>query len=52
MSEGSETRFLVVGGGLAGLSFALKAADMGGVLVLCKGSLMESNSSHSLALPN
>ena len=44
MSRGSETRFLVVGGGLAGLSFALKVADMGGVLVLCKGSLMESNS--------
>ena len=35
--------FLVIGSGIAGLSFALKAADHGSVIVLSKGKAMDSN---------
>lgn len=35
--------FLVLGAGIAGLSFALRAAEHGSVTVLCKGQLIESN---------
>lgn len=37
------TDFLVIGAGIAGLSFALRAAKHGSVTVLAKGKLMESN---------
>ena len=42
MSEHAD--FLVIGGGLAGLTFALTAARSGKVLVLTKGSSTESAS--------
>ncbi len=35
--------FLVIGAGIAGLSFAIRAAKHGKVVVLSKGSVMESN---------
>ncbi len=35
--------FLVIGSGIAGLSFALRAAAHGSVTVLCKGKLLDSN---------
>ena len=35
--------FLVIGSGIAGLSFALKAADHGSVIVLSKGKAIDSN---------
>ncbi len=35
--------FLVIGAGIAGLSFAIRAAKHGSVLVLVKGGLFESN---------
>ncbi len=38
-----QTDFLVLGAGIGGLSFALRAAEVGQVTVLCKGKLMESN---------
>ncbi|MCL2597918.1 MAG: L-aspartate oxidase [Paludibacter sp.] len=37
--------FLVIGGGIAGISFALKAAKYGKVALLCKTNLHESNTS-------
>lgn len=37
------TDFLVIGAGIAGLSFALRAAKHGSVTVLAKGKLMDSN---------
>jgi L-aspartate oxidase len=39
--------FLVVGSGLAGLSFALKVADKGKVAVITKSSLNETNTSYA-----
>ena len=39
--------FLVVGGGIAGISFALKAAKYGKVALLCKTTLEESNTSYA-----
>lgn len=39
--------FLVVGGGIAGISFALKAAKHGKVALLCKTTLEESNTSYA-----
>ena len=39
--------FLVVGSGLAGLSFALKVADKGKVAVLSKSKLQETNTSYA-----
>ncbi len=35
--------FLVIGSGLAGMSFALKVADKGKVAILCKNKLEEAN---------
>jgi L-aspartate oxidase len=42
-----EYDFLVVGSGLAGLSFALKVADYGKVAILTKTDLMETNTSYA-----
>lgn len=39
--------FLVIGSGLAGISFALKAAPYGKVALLCKSTLDESNTSYA-----
>lgn len=39
--------FLVVGGGIAGISFALKASKFGRVALLCKTTLEESNTSYA-----
>lgn len=39
--------FLVIGGGIAGISFALKAARHGKVALLCKTTLSESNTSYA-----
>src|SRR5512135_2969488 len=39
--------FLVIGSGLAGLTFALKAAPYGTVGVLTKADLVESNTSYA-----
>ncbi len=37
------SNFLVIGSGIAGLSFALRAAEHGSVIILTKGKAMESN---------
>jgi len=39
--------FLVIGSGIAGISFALKAAQYGKVALLCKATLGESNTSYA-----
>jgi L-aspartate oxidase len=39
--------FLVIGGGMAGISFALKAAKHGKVALLCKTTLEESNTTYA-----
>lgn len=41
------TDFLVIGSGVAGLSFALKAADLGKVLVITKKNKEESNTRYA-----
>ena len=38
-----ETEFLVIGAGIGGLSFALRAAEVGTVTVVCKEKLLDSN---------
>lgn len=35
--------FLIIGSGIAGMSYALKVADHGKVAILCKSKLMDSN---------
>lgn len=39
--------FLVIGAGIAGISFALKASKLGKVALLCKTTLDESNTSYA-----
>ena len=39
--------FLVIGGGIAGITFALKAAKHGKVALLCKTTLHDSNTSYA-----
>jgi L-aspartate oxidase len=39
--------FLVIGSGIAGMSFALKVAEKGRVAILCKTSLEEANTSYA-----
>jgi len=39
--------FLVIGSGIAGISFALKAASYGKVALLCKTTLSETNTSYA-----
>ncbi len=39
--------FLVIGSGIAGLSFALKVADHGSVCIITKGSITESNTTYA-----
>jgi len=41
------TDFLVIGGGIAGLSFALKAASLGSVAVLAKAGSADANTSYA-----
>ncbi len=42
-----ETEFLVLGSGIAGLSFALKVAEFGKVILISKTSLEESNTKYA-----
>ena len=42
-----ETDFLVIGSGIAGLSFALKVAEHGKVILLSKSTLEESNTKYA-----
>ncbi|OFX83598.1 MAG: L-aspartate oxidase [Bacteroidetes bacterium GWF2_33_16] len=42
-----ETDFLVIGSGLAGLSFALKVADQGKVIIISKTSIDETNTRYA-----
>ncbi len=42
-----ESDFLVIGGGIAGLMFALKAAEAGSVVVLTKASEADANTSYA-----
>ena len=46
-SEHVTTDFLVIGGGIAGLSFALKAASLGSVAVLAKAGSADANTSYA-----
>jgi L-aspartate oxidase len=43
----ARTDFLVIGSGVAGLSFALKAADLGKVLIITKKNKDESNTKYA-----
>lgn len=43
----TNSQFLVIGSGIAGLSFALKAATLGDVTILTKKTLIESNSDYA-----
>ena len=42
-----ETDFLVIGSGVAGLTFALKVAEVGTVALVTKRGVMESNTAHA-----
>ena len=42
-----ETDFLVIGGGIAGLSYALKVAEHGKVTIISKTDLQESNTKYA-----
>lgn len=47
MNKVIRSDFLVIGGGVAGLNFALKVADKGSVNVIVKGNKFESNTSYA-----
>ena len=47
MSEISQTDYLVIGSGIAGLSFALKAAETGSVTLITKKEFQESNTNYA-----
>ncbi len=47
MNQIHSTNFLVIGSGLAGLTFALKAANMGKVTILTKKEKRESNTNYA-----
>ena len=42
-----DTDFLVIGSGAAGLSFALKAAEYGKVVVVTKGEIDQCNTNYA-----
>ena len=42
-----ETDFLVIGSGIAGLSYALKAAEVGKVIIVTKGEMNECNTDYA-----
>jgi L-aspartate oxidase len=42
-----QTDFLVIGSGVAGLTFALKAADFGEVVLITKKGIMDSNTTQA-----
>jgi L-aspartate oxidase len=45
--SGEQVDFLVLGGGIAGLTFALEAADHGSVLVLTKRQRFEGSTQYA-----
>ncbi|MEE2753772.1 MAG: FAD-binding protein, partial [Candidatus Latescibacterota bacterium] len=47
MSYSFESDYLVIGTGIAGLSFALKAAEVGSVIVITKKESQESNTNYA-----
>jgi len=47
VSELSQTDYLVIGSGIAGLSFALKAAETGSVTLITKKEFEESNTNYA-----
>ncbi len=46
-NSGFDCDFVVVGGGIAGLMFAIKAADVGSVIVLTKAESAEANTAYA-----
>ena len=42
-----KTDFLIIGSGIAGLNFALKAAKYGKVVVITKKDIIESNTNYA-----
>ena len=42
-----ETDFLVIGSGIAGLNYALKAAEVGKVIIVTKGEMNECNTDYA-----
>ena len=47
MLDETRTDFLVIGSGIAGLSFALKAAETGSVTLITKKGSLESNTNYA-----
>jgi len=43
----NEYDFLVIGSGIAGLSFAIKAAELGSVAIVTKKEKVESNTNYA-----